>query len=234
MPLPLVALVAVTATLTLRSDTKPITIFVKGPKGTVYWGGAGLDGKYVDITLNSFRQAGIKNLWKGMTNSAAARLPPNIKMAGTLMDALRAGLVIRYEDDSEWTISSGMSEGEQLNFIGYSYGSLLAAQTANFYARSGKAVDHLVMIASPISAGFLAHLRSLQNLKKVTVIDIPGDGIHAGISQIELMNPKLATRLAADMLAGKGEGHFYYAHDIPELKSRTDDLSKKLAEVGLQ
>jgi len=42
MPVPLLAPVAMaSAVLTLRSDTRPATVYVKKPRGTLYWGGAG-------------------------------------------------------------------------------------------------------------------------------------------------------------------------------------------------
>ena len=133
---------------------------------------------------------------------------------------MRAGLTIRYEDNREWTISSGMSNGEQFNLIGYSYGSLLAAQTANFYAKNGVTVNNLVLIASPIDGDFLKSLRNAKNINKVTVLNIKGDDIYAGITQIELMNPLVVKKLGEDMQAFKGQGHFYYAHPVPDLPIR--------------
>lgn len=55
---------------------------------------------------------------------------------------------------------------EQFNLIGNSYGSLLAAQTANFYAKQGYIVHNLVLIGSPIDADFLKNLRGKTHIKK--------------------------------------------------------------------
>ena len=41
------AIFVVTAVLTLKSDAEPVKIRVNKPRGTVYWGGAGLDGAYL-------------------------------------------------------------------------------------------------------------------------------------------------------------------------------------------
>ncbi|MBO9516034.1 MAG: hypothetical protein J7549_18110 [Variovorax sp.] len=218
MPAPLLAPIAViTATLTLKSDTKPVKVYVKKPRGTLYWGGAGLDGSYIQSQLQAFADVGIKNLNAGLTNTGGAGLPDYVKPIGTLIDAIRAGLPIRYEDDDEWTISKGMDAKEgQFNLIGYSYGSLLAAQTANFYANQGHIIDDLVLIGSPIDADFLKKLQTHRNIKKVVVIDLTdkGDPLHAGMSQMALLEsiPRLASQFTSD----RGEGHFYYGQVVAD------------------
>lgn len=233
MVAPLVAVVTATAVMTLRSDTKPVTVYVKSPKGTLYWGGAGLDGAYIPPTLSALRSAGIKNVSVGLTNSATKT---ELGKAGMLVDALRAGISIRYEDNDEWTISSGMQDGEQFNLIGYSYGSLLAAQTANFYAKNGVLVDNLVLIGSPIDADFLATLKSNKKIGKVTIVNLTnvGDHIYAGISQLELSNPLKLEKLATDMFDNKGNGHFYFAHPIPDLPRRLEQLAKHIYQQGVR
>lgn len=233
MPIPLIVYAASVATMTLRSDTKPVAIYVESPKGTLYWGGAGLDGAYILPTMAALRSAGINNVSVGLTNTATRILTGKLNKIGTLVDAVRAGLTIREEDTSEWTLTNGMGTGTQFNLVGYSYGSLLAAQTANFYAKNGVIVNHLVLIASPISADFLSHLRHTAKIHKVSVIDIQGDGIFAGISQLQLMNPSLLQKLAADMADEKGNGHFYYAHTIPDLNRRLALLAKQIKALGV-
>jgi hypothetical protein len=233
MPLQLLAPVATaTALLTLKSDTAPAKIYVRRPRGTLYWGGAGLDGPYVQPQLDAFRAGGLTQVSVGITNTASTLAGPRL---GTLLDAIRAGLVIRYEDMGDWVITSGMAAASpQFNLIGYSYGSLLAAQTANFYARRGHIVDHLVLIASPIDADFLARLRAAPHIKKVVVIDLTahGDPIHAGISQTELV-AALPT-LKAQQDKGMGEGHFYYAHLGRDSRARWAGLAQRLMAEGLR
>lgn len=232
MPAPiLVPVVVMLSQLTLKSDTTPVTVYVKKPRGTLYRGGAGLDGAYVTPQIQAFLAAGINQVNVGLTNTATK----SIGEAGMFIDALRAGLTIRYEDDGEWTIASGMkSQSEQFNLIGYSYGSLLAAQTANFYAKQGHVVDHLVLVGSPIDSDFLSALRARKNIKRVVVVDLKdkGDPIFAGISQWELT--KAAPTLAEQMKAQRGEGHFYYAHVVADSQTRWAALAKHLYAQGLR
>lgn len=236
MVAPVLAAVAVmTATMTVKSDTKPVTVYVKKPRGTLYWGGAGLDGPYIQPQLQAFLDAGIKNVSVGLTNSATKSVPDFANFGGTLIDAIRSGLVVRYEDDAEWTIGSGMdNDSKQFNLIGYSYGSLLAAQTANFYAKQGHIVDHLVLIGSPIDADFLTKLRSNKNIKKIIVINLThiGDQLFAGMTQTQLL--VVAPLLGRDMFAGKGEGHFYYAHVVEDSPRRWRELAQRLYAEGFR
>lgn len=220
------------ASTTPTSDKEPVRLKVKVPRGTIYWGGAGLNGGYVQPQIEAFRNAGIHHVWVGLTNTATKVMGGEF---GTIIDAIRAGLVIRYEDESPWTINSGMDQpAEQFNLIGYSYGSLLAAQTANFYAKKGIKVDHLVLIGSPIDNEFLFKLRAYRNIGKVTVIDLRehGDPIYAGMTLKELTGG--VPQLAKDMLANKGEGHFYYGHVVPDSQRRWSELARKIHDAGLR
>lgn len=206
------------------------------PRGTLwYWGGAGLDGEYVQPQLAAFRRAGISQCFAGLTNSSAHSLPQGYALSGMLLDAIRSGMAIRYRDDGEWTITSGMaSEAPQFNLIGYSYGSLLAAQTAWSYARQGHVIDHLVLVGSPISQDFLADLQCHRNIRKTVVIDLVqyGDPIYAGMLWLELM--AAAPLLSKQMLAGNGEGHFYYAHVVADSPRRWMSLADRLVSEGLK
>jgi hypothetical protein len=232
MPTPALVPVAIAlGTLTLKSDTKPLTVYVKKPRGTLYWGGAGLDGAYVSPQVQAFGAAGISHVTVGLTNTATK----SIGETGMFIDALRAGLTIRYADDSEWTITAGMdSPSEQFNLIGYSYGSLLAAQTANFYAKQGHVVDHLVLVGCPIDSDFLSALRARRNIKRIVVVDLKdkGDPIYAGITQWELA--KASTTLGEQMRAKRGEGHFYYAHVVADSHVRWTALARHLHAQGLR
>jgi hypothetical protein len=220
------------ATTTPRSETRPVVVRVAKPRGTLYWGGAGLDGPYIPGTLNALREAGIDHVHVGLTNTASRLVKPTV---GTLIDAIRAGLLIRYEDNDDWIISSGMDRmSPQFNLLGYSYGSLLAAQTANSYARQGHVVDHLILIGSPIDAGFLARLRQHANIRKVIVIDLTsvGDPIYAGMTQAELL--ACVPELARTMQARKGEGHFFYGHVVPDSPTRWASLARMIHAAGVR
>lgn len=217
--------------LTPAQDSMPAKVYVLRPRGTLYWGGAGLDGDYISPTAQAFKMAGVSSFRVGLTNTATKSF---LRDAGTFVDALRAGLTIRYEDNGEWAIKSGMStSAEQFNLIGYSYGSLLAAQTANFYASRGHVVNHLVLIGSPIDATFLRKLRAHRHIRKVIVIDLleHGDPIYAGISQLELIGA--SPMLAIQMGARAGYGHFYYADMTPDLPARLATLAARIVAEGV-
>jgi pimeloyl-ACP methyl ester carboxylesterase len=232
MPGPLlIPVAAATGLLTLKSDTKPVKVYVRKPRGTLYWGGAGLNGPYIQPKLEAFRRAGIQSVNVGLTNTASQDV---LTPWGTFIDAFRAGVLIRYEDDGEWVITKGMeAAAPQFNMIGYSYGSLLAAQTANFYARQGHVVDHLVLIGSPIDVDFLAKLNAAKNIRKVIVVDLKaqGDPIYAGITQVELV--KAAPLLQQQQDRKKGDGHFFYAHIVRDSASRWGALAQRLVKEGL-
>lgn len=219
--------------LTPVEDREPIKIVLLRPRGTLYWGGAGLDGPYIQPQMQAFRDAGIKKCFVGLTNSGSQAFHD---FRGTIIDAIRSGLVIRYRDDDEWTITSGMAdEAEQFNLIGYSYGSLLAAQTAWSYAnRMNVVVDHLVLVGSPIDGAFLRDLKGHRNIRKVVVIDLTqhGDPLHAGMTEAELVAgvPKLAMQFKG----GKGEGHFYYAQVVQDSPARWAALAKQIVAAGVR
>ncbi len=228
---PLVPLIVITTTLTLQSDSKPVSVKVNKPRGTIYWGGAGLDGPYVQPQLNAFGVAGIQHCYVGKTNTAT-RYAAGI--VGTLVDALRAGINIRYEDDGEWRLAGMNQPAEQFNLIGYSYGSLLAAQTARYYADRDHTVNNLVLIGSPIDADFLKSLRSHPSIKKTVVVNLAqyGDPIHAGMTQAQLI--EAAPKLGEQMARNKGEGHFYYAHVVADSQRRWAELAQRLYVEGLR
>ena len=218
------------AAMTLKTDTTPVTIKVNKPRGTIYWGGAGLDGEYIADQVIALQEVGIQHVHVGK------------RSYGMPIDTLRAGLTVRYRDspvDDDWHIH-GMENGasSQFNMIGYSYGSLLAAQTANFYAHNGHIVDHLVLIGSPIDFHFLAYLREQKNIKKIIVKDLGehGDPIFAGMpqSRIFLSLIKLRAQMKKTNATEVGVGHFYYAGTSAEGGRRRRSLAKTIYGQGLR
>lgn len=206
------------------------------PRGTLLWGGAGLDGDYVHGMVLALQRAGVRHVGVGHVDSAAWALGS----MGMFIDALRAGLTLRREDDGDWAVAEpplAPGQGDPaapFNLIGYSYGSLVAAQTARYHAERGWRVDHLVLIGSPIEAGFLARLRAHPRIGRVVVVDLKerGDPIFAGMPQTELN--AAATLLARQMAALRGEGHFYYAHPVPDAPARWAALARDLVAHGLR
>ncbi|WP_335969983.1 hypothetical protein [Acinetobacter bereziniae] len=223
------------STLVLKSDSATKTVIpVNKPRGTVFWGGAGLDGPYLKPMVQAFIDAGIHYIWSGLSNTATKIMPGTI---GTLIDATRTGMMIKNDDGTDnWRVypPASTQAAKQFNLIGYSYGSMLAAQTAKSYANLGYVVDHLVLIGSPIDADFLAMLRKHKNIKKLTIIDLTqyGDPIYAGMSFSELVENSI--KLAIQMNRDKAEGHFYYGHVIPDSPRRWAELAKRIKNEGLE
>ncbi|WP_288393343.1 alpha/beta fold hydrolase [uncultured Herbaspirillum sp.] len=224
------AVIAVTALLTLKSDTSPVKVKVNKPRGTLYWGGAGLNGDYIADQLAALQEVGIKDVFSG---TRTYTLPA---------DALRSGTTLRYKnnvDSEDWTIH-GMEKNQssQFNMIGYSYGSLLAAHTALFYAENGHVVDHLVLVASPIDGDFLADLKKQPNVKNIIVKDIPeyGDPLFAGMSQVRLFASlvTLVRQMNQTQSSGEGVGHFYYASASSEGRRRRRELASFIHRQGLR
>lgn len=223
------------STLILKSDSATKTVIpVNKPRGTVFWGGAGLNGDYLEPMLQAFKNAGIHYIWLGLSNTATKILPSKI---GTLIDAARTGMMIKNDDGTDnWRVypPASTQAAKQFNLIGYSYGSMLAAQTAKSYANLGYVVDHLVLIGSPIDADFLAMLRKHKNIKKLTIIDLTqyGDPIYAGMGFSELVENSI--KLGIQMNRDKAEGHFYYGHVIPDSPRRWAELAKRIKNEGLE
>lgn len=122
----------------------------------------------------------------------------------------------------------------QFNLIGYSWGSVIAARSAIFYARSGVNIDNLVLIGAPINDSLLKAVKYNSHIKNLIVMNLGqhGDPIYAGISDIDLA--MAALKLAVQMNAGRGEGHFYYALEGDEGARRRLLLALDLVQKGLQ
>lgn len=93
-------------------------------------------------------------------------------------------------------------------------------------------IDHLSLVGSPIDGDFQADLRRHPNIRKVIVMDLQdrGDPIYAGMTQVDLI--AAAPTLGKQMLAGKGEWHFYYAHLVRDSPSRWATLAQAIAREG--
>ncbi len=120
----------------------------------------------------------------------------------------------------------------QFNFIGYSWGSVIASRTALEYARKGTNVDNLVLIGSPINYSLLQAVQEEPNIKNVIVINLDkfGDPTYAGMTDTEIIQsvPILFPQMK------KGTGHFYYSAENNEGKIRRRKLAKDLYNKGLK
>lgn len=216
------------ATTTHFSNRLPKKIYSLGPKGTIYWGGAGLDGAYIADQIQALKNVGIQDVSEGDGDKGHE-----------IIDAIRTGTSLRYQDSGgSWPVAYKFSSSsKQFNLIGYSYGSLIAARTADFYTIRGYVIDHLVLIASPIDQGFynsLAMNKRIKNIIHINLTDVE-DPIFVGISEPDLVS-SIAILEEQDKASGttEGFGHFYFRPDSDEGRRRRANLAKYLYEQGLR
>jgi RHS repeat-associated protein len=200
------------------------------PRGlnTVYWGGAGLRGAYVESQVRALQEAGISNVRSSTVGGGG-----NLALDANAVVNLRS-YPPQYGYLTPWAPYDGAPKPyEQNNYVGYSYGSLLAAQTAMHYANRGCKIDNLVLIGSPISSEFLYALRNNKNIKNVLVknLGFNGDPIRAGMSEADLL---LAIPIFALDVAKLGAGHFYYSGNDATAAQRHRDLARELYKAGLR
>lgn len=135
-------------------------------------------------------------------------------------------------------ISRQLPQNGQFNLIGYSWGSLVAAQTALSYAEKGEVIDNLVLIGSPISQEFLSELKGIKGVKRVLIIDLinKDDRIYAGMSETELIAslPSLSEQMMESQLSGSGQGHFFYGVAGEQGEVRRRQLAERLKIEGLK
>jgi LysM repeat protein len=212
---------------------------------TVYLGGAGNNGAYIPDQVLALQGAGIPGAVEGTFTR------------GMVLDASEGSLRLRdrwqfdkgmgtwgpYKNELDWSIPNitGIQFPEnmtgQFNLVGYSYGSLVAAQSAIYHADQGRYVDNLVLIGSPISAEFLGELRANSNIGNVIVknLDFNQDTIYAGMPLNEAITsvPRLTRDMAYDS-EGAGRGHFYYAPMNQAGVVRRQQLAEELYRLGLR
>lgn len=193
-------------------------------KGTLFFGGAGLDGEYILKMISAFRNAGI---------ISAMYVDRQKWSAGTAADASIGVMLGRnYDPRFPMLLRVNKNGGAQFNLIGYSYGSVIAAQVAMKYANGGTKVNHVVLIGSPISKPFLVRLESNKNISRVVVVNLvnQGDPIAAGMSDLDIIvsSPLLVIQMP------KSEGHFYFAGSDKKSDERRKLLAKTLFDIGLR
>ncbi|MDA8454496.1 alpha/beta hydrolase [Acidovorax sp. GBBC 3334] len=203
----------------------PASTFSPGEniRGTVFMGGAGMNGGYISDMMRAFSRKGIR----------LTQANPKRWSGGTLMDAVIGVDAFRLgKTQIQVLLERFPPQGNQFNLIGYSYGSLAAAQVAINYAQAGTKIDHLILIGSPIGSGFLNQLQKQENIKSVIIIDLTpqGDPIFAGISREKLLASAL--QLGKQML--DSSGHFHYVPNSEDGKKRRDELADYLYSRGLR
>lgn len=215
----------------------PSGTIVDNPNGTFYFGGAGLNGDYISGMKDALEEAGIS----GVTTIGPEGLSASSLISGGAPIDAAIGYLALNEKMNGFPHSLGLpdSGSEQFNMIGYSFGSLLAAQFAAKYADAGFKVDNLVLVGSPISKKFLTELQGHKNIRNVIIKDLTshGDPIRAGMS---VSNPiqayKLITTLGSQDEQKNGSGHFYYrcTNCGSTGQQRRKQLAQELYDEGLR
>ncbi|MGH1485271.1 MAG: hypothetical protein ACRBCI_03555 [Cellvibrionaceae bacterium] len=146
--------------------------------------------------------------------------------------------IFRGKDSDEEFPLSAMSIAEplplngQFNFVGYSWGAIIAARSALYHAEEGITVDNLVLIGAPINQSLLDAVSQHDKIRKVTVIDLTAqnDPIYAGMTDTTIINsvPLLIQQM------GASNGHFYYAPTGPEYDARRDTLANRIYGSGVR
>lgn len=103
---------------------------------------------------------------------------------------------------------------DRFNFVGYSWGAVIACLSARYHALAGHEVDTLVLIGAPVNDSLLSWVKSMPNIKQVIIKDLTehGDPIFAGMTDGALLKsvPELAATMNEDPTAEQ-RGHFYYS-----------------------
>lgn len=193
-------------------------------KGTYFYPGAGMKGDYIAAMQAELERAGISQVsvirrdrWSTGSELGDLALCPALRHRFNRVAA---------PDRADFSGS-----GRQFNLIGYSFGSLAAAQDAYAHAQAGGKVDHLVLIGSPISPAFLGQLHDHPNIGKVRVIDLAlfGDPIHPHLRGWRLAG-------AMGLLAWqyhRGTGHFQFSSACVLGRRRQRVLARGLRRAGL-
>ncbi|WP_313116455.1 hypothetical protein [Ectopseudomonas guguanensis] len=235
--------VATKQTTSIENKTPKVVVIEGGL--TVYLGGAGMNGGYISSQVQSFKDAGIKGavsgrLTEGQYVDAAGGVTKHRYRLKRINGMSNTG---PYSVEADWSLSAmGISQTPpvtgQFNLIGYSFGSLVAAQSALYYADKGQKIDYLVLIGAPISQEMLDEANGHSLIKNVIVIDLTehGDPIYAGMPLSSLAGdvPDLISQMADSEKRQQGVGHFYYGIDGPSGDERRMSLAKYLYGKGLR
>jgi pimeloyl-ACP methyl ester carboxylesterase len=228
---------------TSTQDKTPKEVIVESGL-TVYLGGAGMNGGYISSQIQALKKAGIQGavsgrLTEGQYVDAAGGVTKHRYRLTRINGMSNAG---PYSIEADWSLSAmGISKKPpatgQFNLIGYSFGSLVATQSALYYAEKGQKVDYLVLIGSPISQEMPNEAKSHPLITHV-VVDLKehGDPIYAGMPLSSLAGdvPNLISQMADSEKRQQGAGHFYYGIDGPSGDERRLSLAKSLYEKGLR
>jgi hypothetical protein len=217
------------------SPDSVIKIPVPGYKGNFFYPGAGFDGSYIDSLEQKLKEVGLENVHvdRGSVDDTQTQgMVLDVLAIMMMNDVFKGGSAQPSRLDHIFRFPSG---GTQLNFLGYSYGALIAAYNAMQYTNvKRKDVDHLVLIAAPITDENLALIQANPRIKKLIIHDLTqhGDRIRAGMRRGQLRTS--VHSVAINFALRPGEGHFYYTKKGPEGEERRRSLAQYLYSEGLR
>lgn len=194
-------------------------------KGTYFFGGAGIEGSYIESIVAHLKNSGIRSAiyvdrdkWSGVSRYMDATVGV---LAGRNYDP-RFPMLLRVQTNNY----------PQFNLIGYSYGSILAAQLGMKYALGGTKVDNVVLIGSPLSYDFSEALRKHPNIRNLVLVNLTdqGDPIYPGMSVQRLVS----TAPIVGYQTAKRTGHFYYSATGDVGDKRRKELAEFLYETGIR
>ncbi|WP_259781373.1 alpha/beta hydrolase [Aestuariispira ectoiniformans] len=207
-------------------EKAPVTTSI--PKGTYFLGGSGMEGQYIADMVETLKATGIHS---------AQSVDRKIWSRGPGLDALSAICKRHPLGETAMAMEEFAGENPQFNLIGYSHGGLVAAQIARDYASRQGRIDHLVLIASPISTDFLTELQQMPQIGQVILVTLQDedDPIFAGMGFTNLLGslPKLTLQFLSGPFGSKS-GHFYLTDPNSTGRKARRLLAEKLYDAGLR
>lgn len=187
------------------NSPSPTERFSSSPTGpvatTVVLGGAGPEAetaRYAPLLAKEFEAAGVPGpvRYVPISDTTKGELLEKPQNIGFTLEARSAPLnpeMVKgtmFEAEMQRVEGSFAPDATQYNIIGYSYGSVVGAQTALDLANKGTFVDNVVLIASPIApdSQLAQALSQNANIGRVTWIDVPGDPFSGGISPSRILD----------------------------------------------
>jgi hypothetical protein len=113
-----------------------------------------------------------------------------------------------------------LPQGVKRILFGYSFGANVAASVAYQLANEGVRIDHLALLAAPLSMEFIGKLQHHPNIGRVHLLVIAGDIVRPGIPIQALMHV-MASDLSKPL--NPNFPHFYFAIGGPTGQARIDN-----------
>lgn len=166
---------------------------------TVMLGGAGYENEtvgYMNVLANKFEQAGVVKpeylpiSSGGQAGNIVRTLKHMSSSSGDSLIQQATGVPNLSDRVFQKVVNASNVEGGQRNLVGYSYGSVVAAQSALKLANDGIKVDNVALIGSPINSDSALYesLLNHPNIGNVTRVDIPNDPFSNGIDLTKIFD----------------------------------------------